>query len=615
MTLLAPLGFLALLSLIGLIIIYILKPKYEERKVSSSFIWQLSLKYQKNKMPLQKFRSSFLLILQILILLTAVFLLVKPHLVTSSDLGEKIIIIESSGAMMAKNNGKTRFDKAIEQVDKFIKDEEKVTIILAGTTASYLVRREDDAAIIEQSLNNARCSYGTSNIEEALDLVSLVQGEISKSNVTLFGCKKYETTENITVVDVSNNEWNVAILNVDPLFEQGYYQFNTTLASFNETKQVTVALKVNGYLVSSQFINLEKDEIVNVKLAAGKEVNSYSNATVIIEANDSLLYDNEFHLFGGDEDKLNVQLVSDNPRFIRTALSVYGNFKFTELKPSYESHVDNIKYEDYDLYIFDGYNPEEIPQDGALWIFDPLEDTVLADDSISFGKYSDLTTEDNQLEISQNVSNELREITLNLNPDSITVSKYTNIKQNELYDVLLTCNDEPVLLTRNINNLKVSIFSFDLAYSNLAMTIYMPILIGNLYNYSLPPILDEYVVDSGKTILINAKPGTTSMLIESSLVSLEYVTFPVMLNVGTPGIYSIEQTSITSKKTNTNFYVRIPENESNFSLVHEGLELLPLSGDIEVEEVTDSYSLIYIISGTMILLLFIEWAVQSREQY
>ncbi len=612
MMILAPLGFIALLSLVGLIIIYILKPKYEEKKVSSSFVWKLSLKYQKNKIPLQKLRSSFLLILQILILLVATFLVVKPHLVSSSSTGEKIIIIESSAGMMTQKNGKTRFDRAIEQVEDFIKNDEKVTIILAANTASYVVRREDDSNIIDQNLKNLNCSYGSSDMDEAISLAALVQEEISMSNVTIFGCKQYESSTNINVIDLSNNEWNVAILNVVPVFEDGVYKFNTTVASFNETKRITIALKVNDKVINSQSITLNKDEIVVIDLAEDKKVTTYSNASVIVEANDSLVYDNEFHLFGGDENKLSVQLVSDNPRFIRTALSVYGNFTFTEIKID---NADNIDYDGYDLYIFDGYNPESLPLDGSIWILDPLEGSSLVDGSISFNSYNDSLLENRELEVYDSINTKLQELVLNVAADKITVSRYTTINNNVDYNPILTCDNAPVLLTKEENNLRTTIFTFDLAYSNLPITIYMPILIGNLYKYSLPNTIDDHVVNIGNTIEINAKPGTTNMLVDSDMFSFNYSSYPVSLEILYPGIYSIKQTSITLNTSEENFYARIPEIESNFNLVLDEIELLNLNGNTDVEEVKDSYNLVFILAGTMFVLLFVEWMVQSREQY
>ena len=42
MSLLAPLGLLGLIGLIILVIIYIIKPNYQSKFISSTFIWKMS---------------------------------------------------------------------------------------------------------------------------------------------------------------------------------------------------------------------------------------------------------------------------------------------------------------------------------------------------------------------------------------------------------------------------------------------------------------------------------------------------------------------------------------------------------------------------------------------
>ena len=52
MSWLTPIGFLGLIGLIILIIIYIIKPNYQQKFISSTFIWKLSLRYKKKKIPI-----------------------------------------------------------------------------------------------------------------------------------------------------------------------------------------------------------------------------------------------------------------------------------------------------------------------------------------------------------------------------------------------------------------------------------------------------------------------------------------------------------------------------------------------------------------------------------
>ena len=71
MSLLTPLGLLGLLSIVALIIIYIIRPNYQEKFISTTFVWNLSLKYRKKRIPTSKLRNILLIICQILILLPA----------------------------------------------------------------------------------------------------------------------------------------------------------------------------------------------------------------------------------------------------------------------------------------------------------------------------------------------------------------------------------------------------------------------------------------------------------------------------------------------------------------------------------------------------------------
>ena len=62
MTWLVPLGFLGLLGIIALIVIYIIKPNYQNKFISSTYVWKLSLKYKKKKLPINTLRNILLFI-------------------------------------------------------------------------------------------------------------------------------------------------------------------------------------------------------------------------------------------------------------------------------------------------------------------------------------------------------------------------------------------------------------------------------------------------------------------------------------------------------------------------------------------------------------------------
>ena len=66
MTLLYPLGLLGLIGIPVLIIIYIIKNKYTEQVISSTYLWTLSERFLKRRNPINKIAGIISLILQIL---------------------------------------------------------------------------------------------------------------------------------------------------------------------------------------------------------------------------------------------------------------------------------------------------------------------------------------------------------------------------------------------------------------------------------------------------------------------------------------------------------------------------------------------------------------------
>ena len=121
MTLLTPLGLLGLIGLIVLIIIYIIKPNYQSKFISSTYIWKLSLKYRKKKIPISKLRNIILFICQVLILTAAAFVLTRPFIDDGAELkdGEVVLIVDASASMqtsstdMETSKDVTRFERAI----------------------------------------------------------------------------------------------------------------------------------------------------------------------------------------------------------------------------------------------------------------------------------------------------------------------------------------------------------------------------------------------------------------------------------------------------------------------------------------------------------------------
>ena len=150
MSWLTPLGFLGLAGLIALIIIYIIKPNYQLKIISSTFIWKLSLKLRRKKIPINKLRNILIFICQFLIITSTALMLAQPFIPTEKEqiVTERVAIIDASASMRSTLGVDTRFHRAVEDVRAMsaqtLEEGGKINIILAAESAAYLVQSVDN---------------------------------------------------------------------------------------------------------------------------------------------------------------------------------------------------------------------------------------------------------------------------------------------------------------------------------------------------------------------------------------------------------------------------------------------------------------------------------------
>ena len=85
--------------------------------VSSTYIWRLSERFLKNRIPISKLRSLISLMLQILTVIILALTIAHPIIVLPNAANEYCIILDGSASMSIKQNDKTRFELAKEEID------------------------------------------------------------------------------------------------------------------------------------------------------------------------------------------------------------------------------------------------------------------------------------------------------------------------------------------------------------------------------------------------------------------------------------------------------------------------------------------------------------------
>lgn len=657
MKFLQPLGLLGLLAIPIIILIYIVKSKYVQKPVSSTFIWKRSLRYVKRKIPLN-FIVSLLLILQILTVTVSSLAIARPTIVPFSS-NETIIIIDSSASMLTTDGEKTRFElakeKAVEMADK-AGDNSRISVISAGVEAKELIHRSADKVDIIYAIEELECGLGETDIDGALKLASTVQSENSDSKIYFFTDKDYSTVERLEVVNFARYEdWNAAILSVTDASVAGAYEFKVTLASYARDTDTVVNLYVDGVLCNSKKItinnvledenavydpngeskSMEPTEVLftsnrseeGTNEAFINRITSYNEAKVTISSQDGISYDNEYYLYSKEASDPRVLFISKWVEMTDDGIADISKSTFLlaslrnlglriETKDIHNSVSEVEAYEGYDLYVFDGVMPESLPTDGAVWFIDPPSDPVGTSLSIGDAKtVTEDTLDKFKLTAGYNSGSDVyKAISKNVGSGRASLRTYRPITLSSGYESIFECNGETVITAGAEMSTRTVIISFDFHDTNLPVYIDFPLLINNMIKYSLKESLEKRAYTVGETINFFAPAGSKMLTFKKDGTVLNVMSArDTSYKLDSLGNYEIEVEYANGDKKSYMMPTHIAEDESNTKSVGDTVIArdIPSAAAPKTEPIEAWPYLI----ALLLILLVIEWGVYYRDEF
>ena len=655
MSWLTPIGFLGLIGLIVWLIIYLIKPNYQHKIISSTFVWKLSLKYRKKRLPINKLRNILLIICQILTIIGIAMGLAQPIIRGESEqLEERIIILDASADMLAtlENGGENRFERAIAQIhtlaDEVTENGGKVSVILASNEPRFVVQRagSDFIANVHEQLemlkdaSDYQCTYGVANMEAAMKLAETVLEDNPYAKVMLYSGISYTDTGDVTVVDVSDiNEWNAAILSAEAVLVENYYEFRINVASYGRDSSIEVFFDVYGVNPVSkddggQTLNFNEtvlctQEMGTVTLTFGNDemraateqnyylidIHTYEYAYIHIEKDDSMIQDNTLYLYGGKKPVLRVQYYSTKPNpfyssalmALRDVMDDRWDIELVEVKDLWhEKQPVAPALEGFDVYIFEHTMPQFLPTDGLVIIVNP--DASPSNSGFYLGNAYGGSRE---VFLTPGVEN--NPLLNRVDVDKISVTEYRQIAMyDDGFEPLMYCGNDPVMIAKNADGVKMVVMSFSLHYSNLAVTKEFPTLIYNMLDHYVPVTVTDYLYEVSDTVQFNARGEDLN--VEGPGVpggKMAFTEFPNSLLLTTPGVYTFTQIPLSGLQVVENIYVKMPAAESNIKMV---VDTLPNPYFEEVEEIEDK-DLVFWLAMALVALLFLEWWLQSKEYF
>ena len=529
----SPLGFLALIGVPILILIYIIKNRYTEQTIASTYLWTLSERFIKRRVPINRITGIINLILQILAVVAVSLILAHPIIFMPDAARAYCFVLDGSGSMNVVQSGRSRFDIGKGRIGEIIKgsvDGSTYTLIYAGEGTDVIYSDLSEKATAIDILNKLNVSYASNGLTDARQAAQKYFNDNPWAETYLVTDRAYEQTQNLTVINVAASVQNYTVSGVEYVQADGALLVTGSVIShdsdatlkldlyFDDSEQVFLTQQlevVQGEETPFEFrcVYIDEEGVEKGKV-------DFEWLKVVIDNDDALSVDNELTLFNVMHENISKTLVvsadtGDNPSFFLTAaLTAAGNTRF-DVIPS--GKYDNQK--GYGLYIFDGYTPDEMPREGAVWFINPQKSLLGSNFS-----YQGEVTARYPAKYSTSTSTAVRKQLSGALKLDFEIYKFVKLGLNGKFNTLITCDNSPILFTgTNTYGNREVVFAFDFHSSaQFTMLPDMNILIRNMLSYSFPEVIESTFYYCGDVAQVNMIAGCNSLRIESPSGNITY---------------------------------------------------------------------------------------------
>ena len=373
--------FFVFLGLIPIVILlYLLKLRRTEMLISSTMLWRKSLQDLTANAPFQKLRKNLLLLLQVLVLLLLVFALARPFLRSEGVRGHSIcLLIDRSASMQVREREATRLELAKREARNIVNDlrgGDKMMIVTFAENSDVLCELTDDRFRLRQAINSIQPSDTRTNIRDALlvahslkltapDLRLIIVSDGNISDHEELGARAFDLSF-LQVGESTNNAGIVSFSTRKPLGGTGECQsFILVHNESSEPLDTTLSLYFNDATLAVEEVHAPPGgdhEVVFAHPDLGSGI-----LRAALDHDDDLPVDDEARLALRPTATIRALLVAESGStgeyFLKRVMLLDPRVELSAIEPSNYSVTD-----EYDLTIFNGYAPEELPPGSLLFI-------------------------------------------------------------------------------------------------------------------------------------------------------------------------------------------------------------------------------------------------------
>lgn len=609
MKFLYPLGLLGLLCIPVLILIYILKNKYVEKIVSSTYIWNLSEKFLKKKKPLKKITDLISLVLQVITVLILSISIAHPVFTIPNSAENVCFVLDISGSMNINNGSITRFEKGKQKIVELVNSSSNgstFTLITASKETKVILEKEENKEKVLNKLNEISLDYSSSSLIDALTTIQNYYNEQKIGHTYLITDKTYSSVNNIDLINVSSQEENYALYDSKYQIRKGKINISGNLISYESDSVLNINLYLDDKFIVSQEVNVNK--MVEKQYSFSLDEQEFSSMKVEITNSDALSLDNSNILYSvGSKNVCSTLIVTGNSTFyVSSILKAIGNVKIEEISPSSYHNQQG-----YDLYIFDSYSPNVLPNDGTIWLINTSKNIA----SSGFVVQNSVSLKDGGKTIyEQEKSSLYNELTKGTKNNSVSINQYIKYGLYREFTTILSINKIPLIFAGNndYGNREV-VFSFDFQNTDFPLLYDYIVLMRNFLNYSNPSPLENLFYKVGEDINVNIVNDCSSVKVISPSNNISYLETnfsQTSFSLDEVGTYQFDFLINNEIKT-YKIYVEFDSEEGKIFDNQTSIDLINNSNNLKFDGILDNLFIVILLAA---ILFSIDWMWYSYEQ-
>jgi hypothetical protein len=541
MSFLSPLALLGLLFLPVVVAMYLLKLRREEQVVPSTLLWKRLLTDVEANAPWQKLRRSLLLLLQLLLVALLAILAARPFVERPAGLaGDVVIVMDTSASMAATDTPPTRLQQAKEKVIEALRELPAggtVSVIAAGRTARVVISGTTDLGRVRAAIDSITVSPSTGDLGDALNLADALASRAGDADILVATdaalAIKPATSVNheVKVIQVGREAKNQAIVALAVRASSSGVTRSVFVSIANldlEPAKRTLKIYGDGVLLESRDLPtmdpLTRTEAILDDVKGGVSVIEVrlTSATGQPETDspDSLALDDRAWAAVPPDRLRRVLLVGQGDPYLETALTYLPHTELYGVAP--EQYGPDTHPELFDLIIFEGFLPPELPKAAVLAVAPPTSSDLgevagtLTDPGIG------TTSPDEPI---------LKYVDLS----SVHIGKATKLVQPTwARTVIPGPAGSPLLYVGELNGRKAGVLAFLPRNSDLPLQVAFPLLMANLSGELLgASAAPSDALAPGDPVAIPVPSGASSVVVtrpDGSTVEL------VPATVGAPSV-------------------------------------------------------------------------------